>query len=46
VIRLIKKEIQRGISSEFIFIGGFSQGGSVALYTVQNKAFSHYNEKN
>ena len=31
--RLIGGEAQRGIPSNRVFIGGFSQGGSVALYT-------------
>ena len=31
--RLIKRETERGIPSNRVFIGGFSQGGSVALYT-------------
>ena len=31
--RLISRETERGIPSSRIFIGGFSQGGSVALFT-------------
>ncbi|KAK3580973.1 hypothetical protein CHS0354_007001 [Potamilus streckersoni] len=31
---LIDEEIQKGISSERIVVGGFSQGGAVALYTA------------
>ena len=31
--RLIRRETERGIPSHRIFIGGFSQGGSVALFT-------------
>ncbi len=31
--RLIQREIDRGISSERIFLCGFSQGGALALYT-------------
>ena len=31
--RLIKREAERGIPSNRVFVGGFSQGGSVALYT-------------
>ena len=30
---LIRRETERGIPSNRVFIGGFSQGGSVALYT-------------
>ena len=30
---LIRREVERGIPSNRIFIGGFSQGGSVALFT-------------
>lgn len=30
---LIERETQRGIPSSHVFIGGFSQGGSVALFT-------------
>ena len=30
--RLIEREEERGIPSERVFIGGFSQGGSVALH--------------
>lgn len=31
---LIEKEEKSGISSDNIFVGGFSQGGAVALYTA------------
>ena len=31
---LVQQEIQNGIPSERIFIGGFSQGGATALYTA------------
>jgi lysophospholipase II len=34
VLDLVEKEIQSGIPSEKIFIGGFSQGGATALYTA------------
>jgi len=33
---LITEEIQRGIPSERIVLGGFSQGGGLALYTALN----------
>ena len=36
---LIKKEIAAGIAPERIAIGGFSQGGAVALHTVFVKGF-------
>lgn len=32
--QLIAEEIKKGIPAERIFIGGFSQGGAVALYTA------------
>lgn len=35
VISLIEEEIKSGIPSNRILIGGFSQGGSVALHTLQ-----------
>ena len=31
--RLIERETERGIPSNHVFIGGFSQGGSMALFT-------------
>lgn len=31
---LIQEELQRGIASERIILGGFSQGGALALYTA------------
>lgn len=31
---LIEEEEKKGISSENVFLGGFSQGGAVALYTA------------
>ena len=31
---MVQQEIQNGIPSERIFIGGFSQGGATALYTA------------
>jgi len=35
VMKLIEEEMKSGISSERIVVGGFSQGGSVALNTLQ-----------
>jgi predicted esterase len=31
---LVQDEINNGIPSESIYIGGFSQGGATALYTA------------
>ena len=33
-MNLVEQEIQSGIPSDKIFIGGFSQGGATALYTA------------
>ena len=34
VLNLVQDEINNGIPSESIYIGGFSQGGATALYTA------------
>ena len=34
VQQLIEAEVKEGIPRERIFIGGFSQGGAIALYTA------------
>jgi lysophospholipase-2 len=34
VLKLVEEEEKNGIPSDRIFIGGFSQGGAVALYTA------------
>ena len=36
---MVQEEINSGIPSESIYIGGFSQGGATALYTALTSSF-------
>lgn len=39
VLKIVEDEIKNGIPSENIIIGGFSQGGATALYSLLTSSF-------